>query len=239
MEFDSADIKDLQKAGTWGNVIKHEMGHVIGIGILWETSVSNNGWYTYEGTRGREEWTNYCPNGGSSPPVENGGGQGTKGGHWDEFCFDNAMMTGYLNGAVYTPMSVLTVAALEDMGYQVSYDYATAEDLETSPCCSGGRRERNLLRGGGGGGGKANNDQSTPRELHPVKPRKTPMSEAMYERAANEAAKTLAAAQDNAPEYLPEGFEYVGGDYVSILAIEDGEIKEETFEWEQVRHRLL
>jgi hypothetical protein len=32
MRFDAADIQDLEKAGSWKDVIKHEMGHVLGIG---------------------------------------------------------------------------------------------------------------------------------------------------------------------------------------------------------------
>ena len=36
MRFDIADINQLEADGTFGSVILHEMGHVIGIGTLWE-----------------------------------------------------------------------------------------------------------------------------------------------------------------------------------------------------------
>ncbi len=34
MVFDEADVQDMINFGTWTNVILHEMGHVIGIGLF-------------------------------------------------------------------------------------------------------------------------------------------------------------------------------------------------------------
>ena len=36
MSFDTADLKPMQTDGTLKDVITHEMGHVIGIGTIWE-----------------------------------------------------------------------------------------------------------------------------------------------------------------------------------------------------------
>jgi hypothetical protein len=35
MTFDRADLANMETAGTLGDVITHEMGHVLGIGGLW------------------------------------------------------------------------------------------------------------------------------------------------------------------------------------------------------------
>ena len=38
MRLDSADVTTLEVAGTFDEVILHEMGHVLGIGSLWQVS---------------------------------------------------------------------------------------------------------------------------------------------------------------------------------------------------------
>ena len=43
MEFDSADVAGMFANGTWTNVILHEMGHILGIGTLWNTLGLKNG----------------------------------------------------------------------------------------------------------------------------------------------------------------------------------------------------
>jgi len=48
------------------------------------------------------------------------GGVGTAGGHWDEFLFDQELMTGYIDSDAY--LSDMSIAALEDMGYETVYD---------------------------------------------------------------------------------------------------------------------
>ena len=53
-------------------------------------------------------------------PVEGDGGSGTRDSHWDEETFDNEIMTGYINQANY--LSEMTVASLEDIGYQTVWD---------------------------------------------------------------------------------------------------------------------
>src|SRR2546426_6435580 len=37
MQFDTADLKKMEQAGTLNDVITHEMGHVLGIGTIWTT----------------------------------------------------------------------------------------------------------------------------------------------------------------------------------------------------------
>ena len=54
-------------------------------------------------------------------PIESDGesGDGTYGGHWDEGIFDNEVLTGYIDDTNF--LSIVTVAALEDMGYDTIY----------------------------------------------------------------------------------------------------------------------
>lgn len=60
----------------------------------------------------------------TSPPVEDDTqSEGTDCGHWDETCFGNELMTGVIRG-VPNPLSTLTIAALDDLGYTVDYSVA-------------------------------------------------------------------------------------------------------------------
>src|SRR5215212_6120763 len=60
MSFDSADLAQMQNNGTLVDVITHEMGHVIGIGTIWEhkrllvAAGSDNP--TFRGVNGKREY---------------------------------------------------------------------------------------------------------------------------------------------------------------------------------------
>ena len=58
------------------------------------------------------------------PTSPAGCGAGSVNGHWREPTFFNEMMTGYLNSGVANPASRLTIASMEDLGYQVLYGAA-------------------------------------------------------------------------------------------------------------------
>jgi hypothetical protein len=66
--------------------------------------------------------------GGSKVPVENCGagspvncGAGNVNAHWREPVFVNELMTGFLNGGMANPLSRLSAASMEDLGYTVNY----------------------------------------------------------------------------------------------------------------------
>jgi len=46
MQFDSADLEEMEQNGTLNDVITHEMGHVIGIGTIWPTKSLLRGAFT-------------------------------------------------------------------------------------------------------------------------------------------------------------------------------------------------
>ncbi len=113
------------------SVIMHEMGHVLGIGTLWEAG-------------GFELVDPPCRSGMPSDPrfigahatieheaaggvgyahVEGDYGDGTRCGHWDEDAYGHELMTGFLSSDA--KLSGFTVGSLHDLGYEV--DYATAD----------------------------------------------------------------------------------------------------------------
>lgn len=130
MQFDSADVLTMERNGTFTSVILHEMGHVLGIGSLWEERSlvfnSNTPDPIYVGANGLREYRALQAaagvGGAAGVPVEAGGGQGTALAHWRESVFRTELMTGYAERAgVPMPISRVTVGALEDLGYTVAY----------------------------------------------------------------------------------------------------------------------
>jgi Leishmanolysin len=85
----------------------------------------------------------------SSVPVGKDFGEGTACGHWDENFMGDELMTGFL-GRSPTHLSRITVATLQDMGYQVIYDKADPfgrSDLDPSCVCATSRlHDRSVLK---------------------------------------------------------------------------------------------
>lgn len=126
MEFDTADLQSMVNNGTLVNVIIHEMGHVLGLGTLWDRLGLKSGNFNYIGENALEEYRVLSGNPSATfIPLENTGGPGTAGGHWSEAVFSSELMTGFASGGM--EMSRMTIASLEDMGYQV--DYSSADDF--------------------------------------------------------------------------------------------------------------
>lgn len=126
MEFDSADVSGLVADGSITNVIIHEMGHVLGIGTLWNFqrgflvgSGGSDPYFIGAGARTQFAALNTLTYTGNPVPVENTGGQGTRDGHWRESILGNELMTGFLNRGS-NPLSRISVGSLADMGYVVS-----------------------------------------------------------------------------------------------------------------------
>jgi hypothetical protein len=113
------------------------MAHVIGIGTLWARNGLVNNNLVYTGVNAKRVWTVDWGCVGS-PPVEKDGGAGTRGGHWDEQCMDKELMTGFVEGKPPMPISRLTLASIEDMGYTVNYGAADAYDGLNTQCCKSG-----------------------------------------------------------------------------------------------------
>lgn len=135
MRFDTADLGTMEANGTLRDVILHEMGHVLGLGTLWNVSVIGRALLTnagvadpfFTGAQARAKFDDIGGTGytaGGKVPVEDcvgipGCGAGTRDGHWRESVFSNELMTGYIDGP--NPLSVVTAAQFGDIGYVVNY----------------------------------------------------------------------------------------------------------------------
>lgn len=159
MEFDEADANDLITEGTFEQVVLHEMGHVLGLGTLWEERVpgllddtSNAPYIMYTGTEGIQGHAQIGRSG--MPYVEDLGGVGTRRGHWKESLprgYRTELMTGYIEPAgVPMPLSVMTVRALRDLGFVTnvaeadpftSYFAGVSRTVDDTAALQGRRRE--------------------------------------------------------------------------------------------------
>jgi hypothetical protein len=142
MQFDSADIVSMVSQGTFGDVVLHEMGHVLGIGTLWSAFGLKPTFTTYGGAGAVAAFQQLSGNpGAGTVPLESTGGSGTVGVHWSESVFANELMTGFISGRP-NPLSILTVGSLQDLGYAVNYAAADAYTmpghLESASAVDGG-----------------------------------------------------------------------------------------------------
>lgn len=128
MQFDSADMESMLINGTLGQVIEHEMGHVLGIGTLWEesglASRTNSGQWIFTGPNAVAQYRILSSNQSKTyVPVESStGSPGSDGAHWAESVFGTELMTPFAGGA--GALSRLTAASLADLGYTVDISKA-------------------------------------------------------------------------------------------------------------------
>ena len=145
-------------------------------------------------------WRNIWGCSSNAPPVEQDGGPGTKGAHWDEGCMRNEFMTGYVNGnPPGNPVSLLTIANLEDIGYKVNYNAADEYDGSDTTCCFPGVSD-----------GDDNYSPPSPSDngqAEAVAFGKQLLSDSILVETGEES----------------EDLRYVGGDFVSVLYEEDGQ----------------
>ena len=136
--LDEADVAGMQANGMLKDVVIHEMGHVLGIGTLWN-AYSNN-FLIDAGTadpyfNGPAAIAAFDAAGGGvrtdpKVPVENTGGPGTRGAHWRESAHNAELMTGWIepSGKV-NPLSAITIASLADLGFSVNMGAADPYSL--------------------------------------------------------------------------------------------------------------
>lgn len=129
MAFDTTDIPFYGGLipGTFEDVIRHEMAHVLGFGILWALNgLYVNGTGEYTGAAGlaafQEEFN--APD-AVFVPVELQGGVGTANAHWDEGTnyanngrrLDDELMSGSASGSMW--LSQTTLQSFRDIGFTV------------------------------------------------------------------------------------------------------------------------
>jgi hypothetical protein len=134
VKLDRDDLDVMERNGTLRDVILHEIGHVLGIGTLWnrlgllQGAGSADPHYS-----GQRAFSGFVLGGGTALqgiPVENSGGTGTRDSHWRESVLGNELMTGFINSGG-NPLSRITVGSLMDLGYQV--DFGAADGFSLLP----------------------------------------------------------------------------------------------------------
>ena len=131
MKFDIADADVFKGQGLFDDIVVHEMSHSLGFGSIWgyKNLVAGG---LYKGAEALAQYQATAAGAGATGiPVEQDGGSGTAGSHWDEETFVNELMTGYIDADNY--VSPMTVAAFRDLGYGLAgtnyAQYADAGNL--------------------------------------------------------------------------------------------------------------
>jgi hypothetical protein len=128
IEFDSSDLSRIEDEGQLDDLFLHEIGHVLGIGTIWEDLGLLTGAGgedpQFIGTNATAAYNEIFGLNVASVPVENTGREGTRDSHWRESVFANELMTGFLNSGVNNPLSIVTAASLVDLGYAVDLNAA-------------------------------------------------------------------------------------------------------------------
>ena len=130
----------------------HEIGHILGIGAFWNNNIikhnlpvnyddSSNKYYI--GMNGLREYRSYFNNSELlGIPIENDGGSSTANVHLEENeryingiyhpGLDHELMTGWTEAYSTTPMSRISIALLEDIGFSVNYDESDYYDPDNT-----------------------------------------------------------------------------------------------------------
>ena len=135
LTMDAADLERLAESGNLDELALHEMGHVLGIGALWEVSgllrnpsvPDSAGADThFAGVLAVDAFdaAGGADYEGGKVPVENQAGGGSGDAHWRESVLDTELMTPFHNTGVANPFSAITIQSLADLGYTVDTDHA-------------------------------------------------------------------------------------------------------------------
>jgi CARDB protein/leishmanolysin/Big-like domain-containing protein len=143
MQFDEADLTVLENNGDMFPVVLHEMGHVLGIGVLWSAknllrnpSLDGSGnlvpgqdtHFLGEGAIEEFDANGGLAYNGLKVPVENASGQGSGDSHWRESVLTVELMTPSFNSGLTNTLSSISIASLFDIGYGV--DISQAESYQ-------------------------------------------------------------------------------------------------------------
>ena len=127
MRFDIDDVVDMENTGEFEGVILHEMGHVLGVGTLWSRKQllvganTNDPYFTGASGRAAFAAVGGAAYAGNPVPVENMGGPGSRNGHWRDALLRTELMTSFTDASgSRMPLSLVTIASLEDLGYEVT-----------------------------------------------------------------------------------------------------------------------
>lgn len=152
LRLDAADLANMEANGTIGDVILHEIGHVLGFGTLWTQPPNalrifpKTDSVTYTGTGATGAFLTSGGDSFSGPPVplENCRntmgdsipqcGDGTSDSHWRESVFGRELMTGYISApGTSNPLSLITIQSFADLGYTVNPEVSDGYTVGLKP----------------------------------------------------------------------------------------------------------
>lgn len=139
IRFDGEDVDSLITRGLFQDLVEHELIHGLGFGVLWDTKglieVATDGTCTYIGPKAVAEFKSLS--GGCIEIPDSCG-------HWDEDCFGRELMTNTIDFS--NALSRITIASMEDLGYDVDYSYADSfGQVELSLTCLLKCQKRTLI----------------------------------------------------------------------------------------------
>jgi Leishmanolysin len=143
MEFVDTQMDGLLKANQLTDTVMHEMGHILGLGTHWQvlnlTANALGGSLCgtdpqYIGANAIREYR--ALGGTGNIKLENLYGPGTCEGHWKESIFGTELMTGFLNGGVPNPLSRMTLASMQDLGYSIDLSKADSYTIPAAGTAS-------------------------------------------------------------------------------------------------------
>ncbi len=147
LSLDEADVAGLNESGHLFGTLLHEVAHVLGFGTLWRyhgllrgaaEDASGTADTHFAGAIAVREFdaAGGTDHAGSKVPVENRYGVGTRNVHWRESVFGDELLTGLIDAGKPNPLSAVTIAAMEDLGY-AEVAYAAADAFRLSAASSG------------------------------------------------------------------------------------------------------
>lgn len=132
LHLDVSDVAILESSGQLMEVVMHEIGHVLGFGVQWSVlgliSGAGGSDPRFTGPAALAEYNDIFMTSALDVPVEATGGPGTADVHWRESTFDHELLTGFLDTGFINPVSRISLASMQDMGYVVNL--AAAEDYD-------------------------------------------------------------------------------------------------------------
>lgn len=130
LRLDTSDLSTMENYNLVDDFAFHEILHAMGFGVSWTAMglvETIDGSLRFTGQNAIDAYNDvYASIAANDPlsafgvPVEMEGGSGTAGVHWDHDTFGSDMMSSNLNTS-RNVISDMTIAALEDMGYETIY----------------------------------------------------------------------------------------------------------------------